>query len=326
MARYYLLPKALAGRARALQTPVWLLEAAVFHGLFGIAKVLPFPVAARLFAGLLGVFGYRNANKRWQVQRNLAVAFPDLTPAARDRLVRAIFRATGLAAAELFLLGRLWRRRARYLDVAIHPQAQEIIARKQAIVFATAHVGAWQLCNLIGRAHALDISVIYTAEPNPWLHRFFLARRRAFGGPLVPSAGGARTFLRELAAGRSVGAAFDTRIDQGEVVPFFGVPTPTSTLPAMLALRGYPLLPIRTLRLPGCRFRIEVGAPLVPQDPHAPRAAQIHDLTSQLNRVFEGWIRESPGEWICMKRRWPKAPPPDPAGHDQTPANPASRA
>jgi lauroyl/myristoyl acyltransferase len=289
-----------------VQTPIWLIEASAFYILLGFARIMPFRVVAAVFARLLGGFGYRNARKRRGVHRNISHVLPQAGKHAREAVVRQIFRSTGLAAAELFLLGRLWRRRARYLEVSIHPQAQDIIARKQAIVFATAHVGAWQLCNLIGREHGLNISVIYTQEPNPWLHRFFLARRRAFGGPLVPSVGGARSFLRELAAGNSVGAAFDTRIDQGEMVPFFGVPTPTSTLPAMLALRGYPLLPIRTVRLPGWRYRIEVEAPLVPRDPKAPRAEQITDLTRQLNLRFEAWIREFPGEWICLKRRWPK--------------------
>ena len=309
MAKYYLLPKGLIDRARWLQTPVWIFEAATFHILLGFARLMPFPLAAAVFARVLGFFGYRNANKRWKVQRNLTVAFPDMTPADRNGLIRRTFRSTGLAAAELFLLGRLWRRRERYLEFSIHPAAQDIIARKEAVVFATAHVGAWQLCNLFGRKHGLNISVIYAQESNPWLHRFFLARRRAFGGALVPSTGGARTFLRELAAGNSVGAAFDTRVDQGEMVPFFGVPTPTNTFPAMLAERGYTLLPIRTVRLPKCRYRIEVLAPLTPSDSQAPRPERIIDVTRQLNRIFEGWIRDYPGEWICLKRRWPKLRP-----------------
>jgi Kdo2-lipid IVA lauroyltransferase/acyltransferase len=308
MAKNYLLPKGLVHRFHWVQTPIWMIEAAAFYILLGFAKALPFPVVATIFGGLLGSFGYRNAQKRRVVQRNVSVVLPQASESERETVVRRIFRVTGLAAAELFLLGRIWRRRAHYLEFSIHPEATDIIARKEAIIFATAHVGAWQLCNFIGREHDLNISVIYAPEPNPWLHRFFLERRRDFGGPMVPSAGGARTFLRELAAGSSVGAAFDTRVDQGEMVPFFDIPTPTSTLPAMLAMRGYTLLPIRTVRLPNCRFLIEVEAPLVPRNPQAPRAEQIIDLTHQLNQRFEAWISEYPDQWLCMKRRWPKAP------------------
>jgi lauroyl/myristoyl acyltransferase len=209
----------------------------------------------------------------------------------------------------LFLLDRIWSGRARYVEFSLHPEAEAAIRRKEPIVFATAHVGAWQLTNLIGREHDLSIAVLYAPDSNPWMNRFFLARRQHFGGPLVPSAGGARDMIRELAAGRSVGAAFDTRIDEGEMVPFFGVPCLTNTLPAMLALRGYPLIPIRAVRLPGPRYRIEVMAPLAPADPDLPRKEQVLDLTTRLNGVFEDWIREDPGQWLCMKRRWPKKRP-----------------
>jgi lauroyl/myristoyl acyltransferase len=306
MAKFFLTPKGLIARFPWVQTPAWMLEAGVFYLLLGFARLLPFSVVAAIFARALGWLGYRNAQKRRTVGRNLLHVLPEASEAERDAVMRDIFRATGLAAAELFLLERLWQRRARHLEFSVHPEAEAIIARKEAVVFATAHVSAWQLCNLIGRERELTISVIYSPEPNPWLHRFFLSLRRAFGGPLVPSAGGARELLHELASGRSVGAAFDTRIDQGEMVPFFGTPTPTSTLPAMLALRGYPLLPIRAVRLAHGRFRIEVLAPLPPADPALPRKERIIDMTHRLNLIFEGWIREYPGEWICMKRRWAK--------------------
>jgi lauroyl/myristoyl acyltransferase len=312
MAKYYLLPKEMMDRLPVLKHPAWLLEAAVFHLLYGAARLMSVGMAGRVFGALLGTLGARNPNKQRPVRRNLAVILPEADEAERARLARTIFRNTGLAAAELFLLDRIWRGRDRYLEFRLHPEAEAAIRGKQAIVFATAHVGAWQVTNLVGRAYDLSISVLYAPDRNPWMNRFFLARRRHFGGPLVPSTGGARDMIRELAAGRSVGAAFDTRIDEGEMVPFFGVPCLTNTLPALLALRGYPLIPIRAVRLPGPRYRIEVLAPLAPADPDAPRKDQVLELTARLNGVFEDWIREDPGQWLCLKRRWPKPRPPKP--------------
>lgn len=306
MPKYYLLPKRLVDRVSWIETPVWMLEAGAFQLLLGVARILPYPAVAFVFSRILGTLGYRNAKKRRVVRRNIAHVMPEASETAREAIVRQVFRATGLAAAELFLLDRLWRHRARRIEFDIHPEVKTVIRPGQGIIFATAHAGAWQLCNFLGRHEGFAPSVLYARERNPWLHRFFLARRRAFGGRMVPSTGGARDFIRELAAGHWVGAAFDTRVDQGEMVPFFGVAAPTNTLPAILALRGYPLVPIRTVRLPGHRFRIEVLAPLRPRDPHAPRKAQVSDLTAQLNDLFEAWIREDPGQWICMKRRWPK--------------------
>lgn len=306
MAKYYILPKRLIDRVPWIETPVWAFEAGVFYLWLGVVRLMPFPVARDVFSRLMGFAGYRNRNKRRVVLRNLEVVLPEATEAERADVAHEVFRTTGRAAVELFLLGRLWKRRARYLAFDVHPEAQAAIDRKEPIVFATAHAGAWQLTPLLGRKFGISISVLYAPDGNPMLNRFFLGRRAAFGGPLVPTFGGGREMIRELAAGRSVGAAFDTRIDQGELVPFFGVPAPTNTLPAMLGLRGYKVVPTRAVRLSGCRYRIEVMAPIAPTDAEAPRQAQVLDLTRQLNGVFESWIREDPGQWICMKRRWPK--------------------
>jgi len=30
-------------------------------------------------------------------------------------------------------------------------------------------------------------------------------------------------------------------------------------------------------------------------------------MTEIVHHYFEDWIREYPQEWVCLKRRWPKA-------------------
>ena len=175
------------------RTPVWAFEAAVFYLWLGVVRLMPFPVARGLFARLMGFAGYRNRNKRRTVLRNLEVVLPEATEAERAEVAREIFPHHGRAAVELFLLGRLWRRRARYLAFDVHPEAQAAIDRKEPIVFATAHAGAWQLTPLLGRKYGISISVLYAPDGNPLLNRFFLGG----GGPLAgrwcrPSAAGAR--------------------------------------------------------------------------------------------------------------------------------------
>jgi lauroyl/myristoyl acyltransferase len=111
MAKYYLLPKGLVNRFQWVQTPIWLIEASAFYILLGFARIMPFRVVAAVFARLLGGFGYRNARKRRGVHRNISHVLPQAGKHAREAVVRQIFRSTGLAAAELFLLGT-WRFRS----------------------------------------------------------------------------------------------------------------------------------------------------------------------------------------------------------------------
>jgi KDO2-lipid IV(A) lauroyltransferase len=102
--------------------------------------------------------------------------------------------------------------------------------------------------------------------------------------------------------------AMDTRLDSGKMVPFFGREALTSTAAAGLALRtGAALVVARAERLPKGRYRITMYEPLTSPNPDAPQKEQVLALTAEINRYFEEWIREYPEQWICLKRRWPKA-------------------
>ena len=100
----------------------------------------------------------------------------------------------------------------------------------------------------------------------------------------------------------------DTRPDTGKLIPFFGREALTNTSAAGLALRtGAALVLARTERLPNARYRITVYTPLQSPIPEAPVKEQAVALTAMIHGYFEDWIREYPAQWVCLKRRWPKA-------------------
>ncbi len=60
---------------------------------------------------------------------------------------------------------------------------------------------------------------------------------------------------------------------------------------------------LRAIRLGGARFRLELTEPLeLPRD--AAGKVDVEAATAILNRVVEGWVREHPGQWLWMHRRW----------------------
>lgn len=115
-----------------------------------------------------------------------------------------------------------------------------------------------------------------------------------------------RGLTQELKQGHIVGLASDTRLDSGELISFFGVPAPTNTTAARLALRhNCDFLPVRAERLPGMRFRITLCQPIRAADAGAPVAEQARQMTQKVSDLFETWIRETPDQWMCYGRRWP---------------------
>lgn len=307
MPQFYLIPKKLARKAPFLVTVTQWLEARAFAFIFWLMRRLSLEQASRLSAFAFGLLG-PHGDKADKARTNLAIAFPDASQEWREHTARQIFRYLGISAAELIKLEEIWQQRQQRLEWEIAPGAARVIERKGAAVFVSAHVGAWQVANLLSLEYGLTISTIYAPESNETLANTMLDLRESFGVGLISSEAGVRPLMKELAAGHSIGMAMDTRLDTGKLLPYFGRDALTNTTPARLALRsGAALLPIRCVRLPGSRFRICVYDPLVSQQPDAPVDEQAAEMTVQINRYFEEWIREYPEQWICLKRRWPKA-------------------
>lgn len=308
MARYFLVPKPVAERFRWLAGAVQALEGGLFRALFRLIGLLSPERAIGLAGGLFALIGPWS-QKAVKAERNLAIAFPERDEAWRRRTVRGIFRSLGEAAGELIKLEQIWRERDRRLRFTADPEAARVIDAGAACVFVCAHVGAWQLTNLIAREKGLSITTVYAPESNPALAEVLGQLRESFGVSLLPSDAGARPLLRELKAGRSIGLAMDTRLPTGQLLPFFGREALTNTTAARLALRAdAQLLPIHCRRTGAATFHIHVSDPLRPAgECPADLESRAMDLSQQINTRFEEWIRETPEQWICLKRRWPKA-------------------
>lgn len=308
MPEYYLIPKK-AGRAfPVLGKAAKKVEAWVFQFLFWLLGLLSPERASSVAAWVFGLLGPRSAMAQ-KVQRNLSVAFPEKSDDEIKGTTRNVFKQLGMALAELINMRQIWDEREQRMQFVIDPEAQAHLNAKGATVFVTAHVGAWQLTNLISLHQDLTITTVYAAESNPLMHSMMYQLREAFGVKLLPVQAGVRPLLRELNQGNSIGLAMDTRLDSGEPLPFFGVDALTNTTAARLALRsGAALIPIRAERLRPGYFKISVMAPITSPNPQDSANDQASAMSVLINEHFEQWIKDAPHQWMCLKRRWPKPP------------------
>lgn len=306
MAEHLFIPKRLARALPWLKGVAWRIEAWAVRAVIALlrsfsperATVLAMRVM-RLLAPLLPMWD--------KVARNLAIAFPDRSERERAGLRREIFANLGAAIAELVLSDRIWAERDRRLEFVADPAIHGLQPGGRPMVFVTAHVGAWQLANLVAARYGFTLSTLYAPESNPLFADIALRLRSQLPVRWLPNKGAVRRLVEELRAGHSVGMATDTKLEQGEPVPFFGQPAMTNTVPARLALKlDCEMVPVRVERLGGARYRVRLLAPLHARNPSAPADEQALDVSTQLNALFEQWIRETPGEWMCLARRFPK--------------------
>jgi KDO2-lipid IV(A) lauroyltransferase len=305
--QFYLIPKRLARKAPILVTITQWLEGVAFRFIFWLIRTLSVERALQVSGFAFGLVG-PHSDKAQKARDNLSIAFPDQTEEWREQTTRQIFRHLGYSAAELLKLGQIWEERDQRIEYVLEPGAREHMESKRATIFITAHVGPWQVAPLITKEFDFVINSIYAPESNPVMLELMQDLRKSFGERMIPADAGPRPIIKELKAGHSIIMAMDTRPDAGKLIPFFGRDALTNTSAAGLALRtGAALVVARAERLPDARYRITMYDPLVSPIPDAPVKEQAIALTEQIHGYFEDWISEYPEQWVCLKRRWPKA-------------------
>jgi KDO2-lipid IV(A) lauroyltransferase len=287
---------------------VWWLEAAVPRVLWWLGCILPTDMASAL-GGLAASTVGPHLRKQQVLLDNLKIALPHLDERARQKIAREIWTEAGRVIAEFALLDRICGSEAAdRLEIVLRHDLTPAGTAQRPAMFVTAHLSNFELAVTAATRNAVPLSIVSTPQRNPFVQAPLESFRRPLGCRYLPSRGGLRQLIREVADGRSLGWITDQRHDRGEILPFFGVHAPTATMPALLALRlNCDLVPARVERLSGCRFRITICEPLSPAGlEHLPQQEAARELTRRLNALFEQWISERPGQWLCFKRRWAK--------------------
>ncbi len=116
--------------------------------------------------------------------------------------------------------------------------------------------------------------------------------------------GALHRLARALEAGSHVGLLVDQYHDRGPTISLFGHPTKANPIFARLARQiDCPVHTVRVVRLPGDRFRIELGEKLdLPRDANG--RIDVAAASQMVGAIIEGWVREHPGQWLWVHRRW----------------------
>jgi KDO2-lipid IV(A) lauroyltransferase len=317
MARFYLagrMQKALPSWVGMEGVLLWV-EAAVPRLAWRLARWLPTDRASGVGA-VLGRLAGPHLKKHRVILRNLEIALPDLDERGREAVARDIWAEAGRVMVEFALLDRICAsERAQRLEFVLQYDPSRARDGSRPAMYVTAHLANWELGAATATLNGVPLSIVSTPQSNPLVEASLARYRKVVGCHFLPSKGGLRQLIREVQEGRSLGWITDQRHDRGDLVPFFGIDAPTAVMPAMLALRlDCDLVPVRVERLEGARFRVTAYEPLSTTGlEQLPQAEAARELTRRMNLLFESWIRERPGQWLCFKRRWPQGHEPSAA-------------
>jgi KDO2-lipid IV(A) lauroyltransferase len=266
----------------------------------------------------MGRIAYASArNLRRTGERNLELAFPEKSERERTEILRSCFRSLG---RELGVFSQFSTATPQSLLSLTDCEGLEHLeaakAQGRGVILFTGHLGAWELTSFALSVLGHPLSFLVRRIDNPKVERLVDESRTRFGNKTLDKLSAARSMVKILRAGETLGLLLDlnTLEDEAIFVDFFGIPASTNFMVAKLALRTQAqIIPIFApweeerekfvLRMQQPVF-IEVGGN---------EEEDVLRLTAKLSLVVEEYVRRYPDQWLWIHKRWKTRPPGEPS-------------
>ena len=236
------------------------------------------------------------------VEANLAVAFPELKHHGRRRLALASLRHLLWNGVEII---KLLRHPERIAEMVLTPP-ESLVApyRQRSCMLCIPHLGNWEMLAQAAAQWGMNAAAVAAAVATPTINIRLTKARTANGLQIINQKGAARKVARALQENISVGILIDQNVSPrhgGIFIDFFGLPAPTSRLPASLARKlDVDVLVGACIRQPDGRFHLEIE--------HLPKpVAEYEDdlsLTQDILNANQTLIRKHPEQYTWLYRRW----------------------
>jgi KDO2-lipid IV(A) lauroyltransferase len=282
----------------------------LLRALFAYFGRNPYSVRRR-WARILGWTAARVMRSRAHIVRtNLALCFPDLSPAEREVWLRRHFH---LLAQSVVDRGLCWFGRKDDILDAIPitglEHLQALLDQKRRIILLAPHFIGLDAAATRLTLFLRESATMYTRQSDPDVDEMVRQGRGRFNQVhLVSRHDGVRGLIRHLRNGIPVyylpdmdfgpaGAAF---------IPFFNVPAATLLTTAQIAKTwDAAVVPIVSrLDLETGRYHVDVLPPLE----NFPGDDTFEEATTHLNQLIEAWVRVDPPQYYWVHRRFKTRP------------------
>jgi KDO2-lipid IV(A) lauroyltransferase len=286
------------------------IEATVARAILWSLESTPIRVARRLGEFYARALDLVLPRLREVAYVNLRLAWPDRDDAWRRKTVDGIYASIGrllVAFARFPKIGKTeigdWIRYEGF------EHFERAIAQRRGVLFATAHLGNWELSAFSHGLLTSPMSVVVRPLDNPLIDEIVEKRRSLSGNTLLSKRDFARSILQALRRNEAVGILVDQNasLENGAFVPFFGRLACANLTFARLAARsGAPVIPgFAVWRAEERRYVLRFYPPVeITGDATAD--------TARIQAAVENAIREYPDQWLWIHRRWKTRPEGEP--------------
>jgi len=306
-----------APAAAALRAVVWTLRSLPAPVAYLLADLLAIPFA------LFWALSDRRGTRRKGYWRNVRIAFRQggLAPARPRGHLWAWARHLTRLGVDFCRIGRIDQGSiAHIVDLREVPPLQAIHREGKGIIWATAHIGVWDIAGYASGLCGMPITSVFRPSPVPAVDALIARLRTGSGQTVVAKWNVLGTLKQALKRGETIGILVDSAGNHGTVFPpFLGTAAATVATPAILHLQtGAPIVVVAALRTGRFRFALRVFDVIR----HAPTSDRDADTAAILGRVNAGLsaaVAAAPEQWFWQSRRWKHRPPGEVAGPDGLP-------
>ncbi|MCH2547265.1 MAG: lysophospholipid acyltransferase family protein [Alphaproteobacteria bacterium] len=282
------------------------LEWGVLKLLFALARIVGYQRSSAALGAFARKFGPK-LRKSNVAKRNLSLAFPQWEEAKLDAVIADMWENMGRYMGELPHIAPMTAEEFRNI-AEIHGEdiLHTATDNNKGALFFSAHMANWELGAKASWACGVPFAIVYRPLNNPLADKMTTAFRDKYQSQGLPKTGaGTRELLKTLRNGKPVAILIDQKMNTGVPVPFFGRDAMTATAIADLAIKfGYPIIPTRVERISNAPTHRITFEPPVEWEPSGDDKADALMIMGKLHDIMEGWIRERPGQWFWVHKRW----------------------
>ncbi len=270
----------------------------------------PRPLAERLARAYSRLLDLAAPRLRRVALRNLEMALPEKSAAERGRIADGVFHSIARLLVAFARFPRLDRQNiTEWIRYEGFEHFEEALGRGRGVLFATAHLGNWELSAFAHALMAAPMHILVRPLDNPLIDRMVARRRALSGNRVLEKKDSARAILKALRANEAAGILIDQNSspEEGVFVDFFGVPASAAAGFAKLAAHSGAAV------IPGFALWSEEERRYVLRFyPPVEITGDAAEDTQRIQRQLEAAIRAHPDQWLWIHRRWKTRPPGEP--------------
>ena len=276
-----------------------------------LGRWLPPPLGFALAAGVTGVLAQRRESSLYRIvhANQAAVLGPAADPEEVHDAVRAMLRHAGRAAYDLM---HLVAQGAEAIQAAIafpaefwaHVAAARATGR--GVMICGCHLSNFNLGFIAFALSGFPVQVLSPPAPAGGFKLIHELRRSGVIEETPIEMQALRKAVGRLRGGGIVltGADWPLGAVEGETVPFFGRPAHLPTGHVRLAISAHAVMLPMACRWEQTRGYYVMAAPHLELELTGDRSADVLHNARRVLAVFEGWITETPEQWLMYHPVW----------------------